>query len=117
MLCAINHYFAHPMGPVAHLAHVRAKVLRSLPPMPSTCIYSMTDGVVPPQAARVDSDDPQHENVWVPGSHIGLGFNAAVMYVVADRLAQPEDGWQPWRLDGRLGSFYETWANLVTQAA
>jgi hypothetical protein len=53
----------------------------------------------------------------VPGSHIGLGFNAAVMCIVADRLAQAESDWQPWRLDGRIGSIYETCANLVTQAA
>jgi hypothetical protein len=114
---AIYRYFAHPMGPVAHLSHVRAKVLRAPPPMPSTCIYSMTDGVVPPQAARFETDDAQHENIWVPGSHIGLGFNAAVMYIVADRLAQAEGDWQPWRLDGRIGSIYETCANLVTQTA
>jgi pimeloyl-ACP methyl ester carboxylesterase len=117
MVRAIYRYFAHPMGPVAHLAHVRAKVLKSPPPMPSTCIYSMTDGVVPPQAARLETDDAEHENIWVPGSHLGLGFNAAVMCILADRLAQPEGQWRPWRLDGRVGSLYETCANLVTQTA
>jgi len=117
MVRAVYRYFAHPMGPVAHLAHVRAKVLKSPPPMPSTCVYSMTDGVVPPQAARIETDDREHENIWVPGSHLGLGFNAAVMCVLADRLAQPEGNWQPWRLDGRIGSLYESCANLVTRTA
>ena len=93
---AVYRYFAHPMGPVAHLAHVRAKVLKSPPPMPSTCVYSMTDGVVPPQSAYLDATEGEHENIWVPGSHLGLGFNAAVMWIVADRLAQPEDGWRPY---------------------
>jgi len=117
MVRAVYRYFAHPMGPVAHLAHVRAKVLKSPPPMPSTCIYSMTDGVVPPTAARIDASDAAHENIWVPGSHLGLGFNAAVMWILADRLVQPEGAWQPFRIDGPLGSLYERCASLVTQAA
>jgi pimeloyl-ACP methyl ester carboxylesterase len=114
---AVYRYFAHPMGPVAHLAHVRGKVLKSPPPMPSTCIYSMTDGVVPPQAARLDTTEGEHENIWVPGSHLGLGFNAAVLYIVADRLAQPEGDWRPFRIDGRLGTLYERCASLVTRVA
>ena len=114
---AVYRYFAHPMGPVAHLAHVRAKVLKAPPPMPSTCVYSMTDGVVPPQAARLDTTEGEHENIWVPGSHLGLGFNAAVLWIVADRLAQPEGDWRPFRIDGRLGALYDRCASLVTQAA
>ncbi|HEX7374808.1 MAG TPA: alpha/beta hydrolase, partial [Steroidobacteraceae bacterium] len=35
---AIYRYLAHPMGPVAHLSNVRAKVLRAPPPVPSTCV-------------------------------------------------------------------------------
>ncbi len=51
----------------------------------------MTDGIVPPDSARIDdTDDDLHENIWVPGSHVGLGFNAAVMWILANRLAQPE---------------------------
>jgi len=114
---AVYRYFAHPMGPVAHLAHVRAKVLRAPPPVPSTCVYSMTDGVVPPTAARIDSDQGEHENIWVPGSHLGLGFNAAVMWIVADRLAQAEGTWKPFRMDGRIGSLYGRVANLVERTA
>jgi pimeloyl-ACP methyl ester carboxylesterase len=114
---AIYRYFAHPMGPIAHLAHVRSKVLKSPPPMPSTCIYSLTDGVVPPQAARIETHQSDHENVWVPGSHLGLGFNAAVMWVLADRLAQPEGAWQPFRVDGRLGSLYGRCADLAARSA
>jgi pimeloyl-ACP methyl ester carboxylesterase len=114
---AFYRYFAHPMGPVAHLAHVRGKVLRSPPPVPSTCIYSMTDGVVPPAAARIDTTQREHENIWVPGSHLGLGFNAAVMWLLADRLAQPEGDWQPFQPDGRFGDFYGRVADLVARAA
>jgi hypothetical protein len=101
------------MGPVAHLANVRAKVLRAPPPVPSTCLFSMTDGVVAPDAARLETDDPEHENVWVPGSHVGLGFNAAVMWVLADRLAQPEGQWKPFQPNGLAGKLYEKWAETL----
>jgi pimeloyl-ACP methyl ester carboxylesterase len=104
---SLYRYLAHPMGPVAHLANVRAKVLRAPPPVPSTCVFSMTDGVVPPEAARIeDTDDDEHENIWVPGSHVGLGFNAAVMWILANRLAQPEGEWIPFQPDGLAGSVY-----------
>ena len=104
---AIYRYLAHPMGPVAHLANVRAKVLRAPPPVPSTCIFSMTDGIVPPESARIDdTDDDQHENIWVPGSHVGLGFNAAVMWVLADRLARDEGHWKPFEPVGLAGKLY-----------
>jgi len=117
MVRAIYRYLAHPMGPVAHLAHVRGKVLRSPPPMPSTCIYSATDGVVPPAAARIEAEEGEHENIWVPGSHLGLGFNAAVMWILADRLSQAEGEWKPFRPDGRIGTIYEHCAELVTRTA
>jgi pimeloyl-ACP methyl ester carboxylesterase len=114
---AIYRYFAHPMGPVAHLAHVRAKVLRSAPPVPSTCVYSMTDGVVPPEAAQLETGTGEHENIWVPGSHVGLGFNAAVMWILADRLAQSEGSWQPFHPDGAAGSIYERLSAMLNRAA
>jgi hypothetical protein len=109
---AMYRWFAHPMGPVAHVANVRAKILKAAPPVPSTCIYSDTDGVVPPAAARIDTHEGQHENLWVPGSHLGLGFNAAVMWILADRLAQPEGAWRPFESRGLAGSFYERLAAL-----
>ena len=103
---ALYRYFAHPMGPVAHVSNVRARLLRAPLPLPSVCIYSTTDGIVPPDAARIDEAGP-HENIWVPGSHLGLGFNAAVMWVLADRLAQPEGAWQSFAPEGVLGALYE----------
>lgn len=114
---ALYRYFAHPMGPVAHLANVRAKVLKSPPPVPSTCVYSDTDGVVTPGNARIESTDAEHENIWVPGSHCGLGFNAAVMWIVADRLAQPEGNWQPFRPRGVVGAAYERLARMIRSQA
>ena len=65
-------------------------------PVPSTSIYSRSDGVVAWQACR-QTEGPQSENVEVRGSHIGLGFNPAALWVIADRLAQPLGAWSPFQ--------------------
>ena len=99
---------AHPMGPAAHIMQPRAKKLRDKQPLPLplSCLYSLSDGVVPPQEATVDGDAALHENIRVPGSHSGLGFNAMVLCIVADRLAQNEGQWQPFKPQGLHGSLY-----------
>jgi hypothetical protein len=99
---------AHPMGTVAHSMQPRAKKLRERKrlPMPLSCLYSVSDGVVPPQEATVDGDPTRHENIRVPGSHVGLGFNAVVLWIVADRLAQPEGKWRPFEPSGASGWAY-----------
>jgi pimeloyl-ACP methyl ester carboxylesterase len=97
----------HPPPP-----SVRSRAMRAPPPVPSTCIYSNTDGIVPPHQATLAGDPGDHENIRVPGSHSGLGVNFLVMWIIADRLAQAEGKWQPfhpsgafdrafWRLDAR----------------
>jgi hypothetical protein len=97
------------MGTTAHLAQSRAKYLlrpKALP-VPISCIYSLTDGVVPPQEATIDGNPALHENIRVPGSHLGLGFNPLVLWIVADRLAQPEEQWRPFVAPaGLLGRIY-----------
>ncbi len=62
--------------------------------VPVTAMHTRSDGVVPWQACLVDPA-PNAENLRVRGSHIGLGHNPAVVYVVADRLAQPDGEWAP----------------------
>jgi hypothetical protein len=71
-----------------------------------SCLYSLTDGVVPPQEATLDGDPVMHENIRVLGSHTGLGFNPMVLAIVAERLAQPEGQWQPFKPEGWAGSVY-----------
>jgi hypothetical protein len=68
------------------------------PPLtvPVTSIYSRTDGVAPWQAA-LESEGPQRENIEVVGSHCGLAYNPPAVFAVANRLAQPEGQWQPFR--------------------
>jgi hypothetical protein len=69
--------------------------LRRPIPVPTTAVYSRLDGVVPWEAC-INSPGPRSENVAVYGSHLGLGHNPAVLWVVADRLAQAEGAWQPF---------------------
>lgn len=71
--------------------------LRATPRVPTTSIYSCTDGVVAWQACLNPVGGPKVENIEVEGSHCGLGWNPKVLAVVADRLRQPEGRWQPYR--------------------
>ncbi len=72
----------------------RLAAVRRTPPVPTTSILSRTDGVANWRSA-LQVEGPLSESVQVPGSHLGLGFNPLVLYVIADRLAQPEGSWQP----------------------
>jgi pimeloyl-ACP methyl ester carboxylesterase len=105
---AMYRLIAHPMGPAAHTMQPRAKKMRERDTltMPLSCLYSVGDGVVPPQEATVAGNPALHENIRVPGSHVGLGFNAVVLWIVADRLAQPEGAWRRFEAQGPLGAAY-----------
>lgn len=71
--------------------------LRTAPEAPTTSIYSRTDGVCAWQACVQGGGASHTENVEVVGSHCGLGWNAEVLAVIADRLRQPVGSWQPFR--------------------
>ncbi len=99
---ALYRLIAHPLGPDAHVMQPRAKKLRErkMLPVPMSCLYSVSDGVVPPQEATIHGDPALHENIRIAGSHTGLGFNPMVLAIVAERLAQPEGQWQPFKPTG-----------------
>lgn len=63
--------------------------------VPSTSVYSKLDGIVPWQTC-MEPAGPQRESIEVLGSHFGLGHNPAVLWLVGDRLAQPEGSWRPF---------------------
>ena len=73
--------------------------LKVPPPVPTTSIYSRTDGVVAWQSS-VQKTSPLAENIEVDASHIGLAVNPAALYAIADRLAQPEGSWEPFQRSG-----------------
>lgn len=79
----------------------RGSLSRPLP-VPSTAVYSRWDGVVDWRACR-QQPGPRSENVAVHTSHLGMGSDPAVLWVVADRLAQRPEEWQPFRRPSRFG--------------
>jgi pimeloyl-ACP methyl ester carboxylesterase len=87
-----------PRAPL-HWDPVMVAALRQPPPRPSTAIYSRTDGIAHWRACCEPETD-HTENIEVPGSHFGLGFNALAFLAIADRLTQPEGAWEPFRRTG-----------------
>jgi pimeloyl-ACP methyl ester carboxylesterase len=83
----------------AHLDEVIRHRMDQPPPVPSTAIYSRSDGVVPWRAS-VERHGDRAENIRVEGSHCGLGHNPLVLWAIADRLAQPEGEWRPFKRYG-----------------
>lgn len=75
------------------------------PPVPSTAIYSRTDGIVAWQGCR-EQDSTTTQNIEIEGSHCGLGHNAAALFAIADRLALPEGEWSPFDRSGLRGLLY-----------
>lgn len=68
---------------------------RTPPPVPSTSVYTKSDGVVFWRGSLQNSG-PEAENVEVWSSHTGLGFNPSVMVLIADRLGQKTGNWRPF---------------------
>jgi pimeloyl-ACP methyl ester carboxylesterase len=69
--------------------------LRVPPDVPTTSIYSRTDGVVAWQCC-IEKEGPRTENIEVEASHLGMGLHPAAWYAIADRLAQPPGKWRPF---------------------
>ena len=67
--------------------------LRSPLPVPTTAIYSRSDGIVAWQSC-VEPRGEQSESIEVGTSHCGMGHHPAALLVIADRLAQPEGTWR-----------------------
>lgn len=70
--------------------------LSDAPPVPMTAVYSRGDGVVHWQTCIQNDGHERCENVEVFGSHTGMAVNAAVLFLIADRLAQPASRWRPF---------------------
>ncbi len=79
--------------------------MREAPPVPSTAIFSRTDGIVAWQGC-LEPQGPRTENIEVEGSHCGLGHNPVVLHAITDRLAQPEGQWRPFERRGGRVFFY-----------
>jgi alpha-beta hydrolase superfamily lysophospholipase len=76
--------------------------LRECPPVPTTSIYSKTDGIVAWRGC-IEKKTERSENVEVAASHLGMVSHSEVLRIIANRLAQPEGQWRPLRRSERLG--------------
>jgi pimeloyl-ACP methyl ester carboxylesterase len=81
--------------------------VRQPPPVPTTSIYSRSDGVVAWQCS-VNPELPHTENIEIQASHVGMGMNPLAMYLIADRLRQPAEAWQPFRPEGAQRWFFKS---------
>jgi hypothetical protein len=79
--------------------------LASAPPVPTTAIFSRTDGICAWQGC-MEKTSATSESIEVESSHCGMGHHPAVVYAVADRLAQPEGAWKPFDRSGWRGFVY-----------
>jgi pimeloyl-ACP methyl ester carboxylesterase len=88
-------------------------MLHKAPPVPTTSVYTKTDGVVAWQNCHqskpvCEVKALQNENIVVTASHCGLGVNPSVLYIVADRLSQREGKWKRFSNVGSRKMFFDT---------
>ena len=88
--------------------HHIAGPLSDPPPVPTTSIFSRSDGICAWQTC-LNEEGPLVENIEVYGSHCGLGHHPAAVYAVADRLAQPEGQWTKFDRSGWKSLVYPDW--------
>jgi pimeloyl-ACP methyl ester carboxylesterase len=79
--------------------------LSQTPPVPTTAIFSRTDGICAWQGC-MEKNSASSESIEVESSHCGMGHHPAVVYAVADRLAQREGAWKPFDRSGWRGFVY-----------
>ena len=90
--------------------------IRGTPTVPTTSIYSRTDGVVAWQCS-INEEAPQAENIEVHASHIGMGMNPLALYAIADRLRQDPARWRRFDTRGARRWFYKTTGHAPTLSA
>ena len=93
-------------GQHSHDEDLLAEV-RKPPPVPTTSIYSKTDGIV---AWQCSINPPRHahtENIEVRASHIGMGMNPLALYAIADRLRQDPEHWKRFDAQGARRWFFK----------
>jgi pimeloyl-ACP methyl ester carboxylesterase len=75
-------------------------------PVPTTSIYSRTDGIVNWHTCHLNpSETAENIEVYL-ASHVGLGVNPAALWAVADRLAQAEGEFKQFDRSGPFAIAY-----------
>jgi pimeloyl-ACP methyl ester carboxylesterase len=97
-------------------ADARAEDLAALAgelPAPATSIYTRTDGIVNWRCSLAH-ESARSENIEIRlASHLGLGGNPAALWAIADRLAQGEGEFKPFR---RSGPFALAYGRLTSES-
>ena len=103
-------------GQQSHDEDLLAEV-RKPPPVPTTSIYSKTDGIVAWQCSINPTRHAHTENIEVHASHIGMGMNPLAMYAIADRLRQDPAHWKRFDVQGARRWFFKVahQPEMVTQ--
>jgi hypothetical protein len=91
--------------PADHADPAFGGALSERPPVPTTAIYSRTDGICAWQGC-MEKTSAQSESIEVESSHCGMGHHPAVVYAVAERLAQREGAWAPFDRFGWRSAVY-----------
>ena len=85
-------------GQPAH-EDARYAQLGDAPPVPTTSIFSRSDGIVAWHCS-LNVAGPRSENIEIPASHLGLAVNPMALYAILDRLAQDPAQWRAFDLRG-----------------
>lgn len=99
-------FYEFVSGHQSHDEELLAEVKRP-PPVPTTSIYSKTDGIV---SWPCSINPPHHrhtENIEVHASHIGMGMNPMALYALADRLRQDPAHWRRFDVQGARRWFFK----------
>ncbi len=80
------------LGSPLRMQGAPARVLR----VPTTSVYSRRDRIVPWRSSLIDTTAKRHENVEVRSTHLTLGFDPAVLYLINDRISQLPSDWKPF---------------------
>lgn len=78
----------------AHLPPKLQARLRQRPPVPTTSVYSKSDGIVSWRGC-IEKKTEHSESIEVSASHLGMVTHPQVLRVIVDRLSQPEGQWRP----------------------
>jgi pimeloyl-ACP methyl ester carboxylesterase len=108
-------FFERVSGVSAH-DPVKMEQLRVPPPVPTTSIYSRSDGIVAWRCS-LNEPGPLTENIDVRASHLGMALNPLVLYAIADRLAQVPGHWKPFEPRGARRWFFRKHAEPATASA
>lgn len=62
--------------------------ISAAPPVPTTAVYSRSDGICHWRTCLQQGEHPHVENLEIAGSHLGMGVNGRVLYAISERLSR-----------------------------